>query len=185
MSMPTARGPATDATPMAWASARVAAYAAAEPLPARRLVLGEALGATLAEPMRAPAPLPAFESAAMDGYAVGSIHGPWRVVGEVLAGDADAGAVAPGEAKEIATGAPVPAGTVASVRLCVPVPTVVRSMLTGVEPLKESLPKPPTTVSTSVLMLSASPASPHDRRSGNEKGRACEHKSRRWRQARS
>jgi len=98
---------------MVWASARIAAYAAPEPLSARPVALADALGTTLAAPLRAATPVPAFPSAAMDGYAVGPGGGPWRLVGRVLAGDAEACAVGPGEAAEIGTGAPTPAGTIA------------------------------------------------------------------------
>jgi molybdopterin molybdotransferase len=105
--------PSSAHRPLAWASARTAAYAAAEPLAARPVRLADALGATLAEPVRAVTPLPAFDAAAMDGYAVGSERGPWRVVGRVLAGDSGIDPIEPDEAVEIGTGAAVPKGTVA------------------------------------------------------------------------
>lgn len=105
--------PSSALRPLAWASARTAAYAAAEPLSARPVRLADALGATLAEPVRAATPLPAFDCAAMDGYAVGSGRGPWRVVGRVLAGDAGVDPIEPDEAVEIGTGATVPKGTAA------------------------------------------------------------------------
>jgi molybdopterin molybdotransferase len=57
--------------------------------------------------------MPAFDCAAMDGYAVGSAAGPWRLVGQALAGHGVPNPVAAGEAVEIATGAPTPAGAVA------------------------------------------------------------------------
>ncbi|HEX4816505.1 MAG TPA: molybdopterin molybdotransferase MoeA [Nonomuraea sp.] len=72
--------------------------------------LSEALGGRLARPLTALVAVPGVDTAAMDGYAVAGA-GPWRVVGHVLAGGAPhAGALAAGEAVEIATGAPVPAG---------------------------------------------------------------------------
>jgi molybdopterin molybdotransferase len=70
-------------------------------------------GGTLAAPLRARTPLPAFDNSAMDGYAVGSEHGPWRLVGRVLAGEIYPDPIAPDEAVEIGTGAGVPSGTVA------------------------------------------------------------------------
>jgi molybdopterin molybdotransferase len=100
---------------VAWASARTTAYAAAEALPARVVPLSEAGGCTLAAPLRGRTPLPAFDNSAMDGYAVGSESGPWRIVGQVLAGEMPHRAIASDEAMEIATGAPVPDGTVAVV----------------------------------------------------------------------
>jgi molybdopterin molybdotransferase len=99
-------------TALPWPAARVCGHAAAAPLPAAELPLAACLRATLATPLVARAALPAFDAAAMDGYAVRGA-GPWRVTGCRLAGSTrgDAGALALDEAVEIATGAPVPAGT--------------------------------------------------------------------------
>ncbi len=97
--------------PLPWAAARIAAYAAPDPLPPDTAPLADALGTTLAAPLVAAAALPAFDCAAMDGYAVGSAEGPWRVVGRVLAGHGLPNPLAADEAVEIATGAPTPAGT--------------------------------------------------------------------------
>ncbi|MFF9503354.1 molybdopterin molybdotransferase MoeA [Streptomyces sp. NPDC014656] len=108
------------ATP--WSEARaLAARAGAGALaavgrPPVRVPLGQALGRTLAEPLRALTDLPPFDSSAMDGWAVAG-PGPWRVREEsVLAGHAGAAALASGEAVRIATGARVPAGATAVVR---------------------------------------------------------------------
>jgi molybdopterin molybdotransferase len=98
---------------VAWASARTTAYAVAEPVGERTVPLAEAGGCTLATPLRARTPLPAFDNSAMDGYAVGSEHGPWRIVGQVLAGETWPEPLAGDEAVEIGTGASVPAGAVA------------------------------------------------------------------------
>ena len=95
---------------MPWASARSTAHAAPEPLPPTTVPLADALGTTLAAPLVAASSLPAFDCAAMDGYAVGSPTGPWRVVGRVLAGQGIPDRLAAGEAVEIATGAPTPVG---------------------------------------------------------------------------
>ncbi|MFD2354489.1 hypothetical protein ACFSTC_42245 [Nonomuraea ferruginea] len=55
--------------------------------------------------------VPGSDVSAMDGYAVAGAP-PWRVVGRVLAGGLPYGdALRPGEAVEIATGAPVPPGS--------------------------------------------------------------------------
>src|SRR5215212_9993072 len=97
---------------MAWTDARRAAHSAPNPLPAVRMPLAAAAG-VLAAPLRAATPVPAFDCSAMDGYAVGSPGGPWRVVGRILAGPGRPPPLRPGEAVEVATGAPVPAGTVA------------------------------------------------------------------------
>lgn len=96
------------ATP--WARARELAHAGPAPLAADHAPLADALGATLAAPLRAAVPLPAFDNAAMDGYAVAD-GGPWQVVGRLLAGHGEAVSLRTGEAAEIATGAPVPPGT--------------------------------------------------------------------------
>lgn len=91
-----------------WPAARAAANRAAGPLEAVEVALADALGATLAEPLSALDPLPPFDAAAMDGYAI-SGDSPWTIVGRLLAGDVAAAPLRPGEALEIATGAPVPA----------------------------------------------------------------------------
>ncbi|CAM3675448.1 molybdopterin molybdotransferase MoeA [Nocardiopsis rhodophaea] len=77
--------------------------------------LREAIGATLAADLIALVGVPAYDAAAMDGYAVAG-RGPWLVRGRVLAGVTERpGDLRPGEAVEIATGAPVPGGTEAVV----------------------------------------------------------------------
>ncbi len=96
----------------AWAEARQAAYEAPVPLPVAEVPLSAAAG-SLAVALRARTPVPAFDCSAMDGYAVGSLTGPWRLTGRVLAGPGTPPPVGAGEAVEVATGAPVPAGTVA------------------------------------------------------------------------
>jgi molybdopterin molybdotransferase len=98
---------------MPWRLARAMA-AAAPPLVAVSVPIGEAGGAVLAGPLHACADLPAFDAAAMDGYAVAG-PGPWAVIGRVMAGRAAPGEVGPGQAVEIGTGAPVPCGTEAVV----------------------------------------------------------------------
>ncbi|MEW5534142.1 molybdopterin molybdotransferase MoeA [Streptomyces virginiae] len=95
-----------------WVQARMRAHAAPRPWPARTVPLADAVGLTLADALRTPHPLPAFDTAAMDGYAVAG-PGPWRVRGEVRAGTVWAGALAAGECVEISTGAQVPAGACA------------------------------------------------------------------------
>jgi molybdopterin molybdotransferase len=89
--------------------------ALARPVAETELVpLEETAGRVLAEDAHAAAPLPRFDAAAMDGYAIRRAEligeGPWRlpVVGCVAAG-APAPAAVSG-AVRILTGAPVPAG---------------------------------------------------------------------------
>lgn len=90
-----------------WAGARHRAYDAATALPTGTVALDDALGTTLADPLVARVPLPPFDTAAMDGYAVCGPP-PWRVVGVVLAGAPPPPPLQPGTAVEIATGACVP-----------------------------------------------------------------------------
>lgn len=109
------------ATDVAWDAARAAAYRAVRPLPARRLPLEQALGHTLAEPLAALTDLPAFDTSAMDGWAVAG-PGPWRLTGPgaglpaVLAGSPELPPLADGQAVAIATGARIPPGTTAVLR---------------------------------------------------------------------
>ena len=98
---------------MPWRLARAMA-AAAPPLETISLPISEAGGAVLAGQLHARADLPAFDAAAMDGYAVAG-PGPWTVTGRVMAGPVTPGEVGPGQAVEIGTGAPVPLGTEAVV----------------------------------------------------------------------
>lgn len=93
-----------------WERARVLAHAAPQLLAARRVPLTCAAGLTLAGEICTLVPLPAFDTAAMDGYAVAGA-GPWQLRGQVQAGTIWKGTLAPGETVEISTGAQVPAGT--------------------------------------------------------------------------
>ncbi|WP_425556273.1 molybdopterin molybdotransferase MoeA, partial [Kitasatospora nipponensis] len=98
-----------------WPQARaVARRAGATPLPAVTRELADALGRTLAEPLAALTDLPAFDTSAMDGWAV-SGPGPWRLSGRVLAGRTPP-PLADGWATAIATGAQLPPGATAVLR---------------------------------------------------------------------
>ncbi|MFC5381086.1 molybdopterin molybdotransferase MoeA [Aquipuribacter nitratireducens] len=83
---------------------------AARLLPPAPLPLDECGGTVLAAPLVARSDAPSVDSSAMDGFAVRG-EGPWSVVDRVLAGAVARRALTPGEAAEVATGAPVPAGT--------------------------------------------------------------------------
>ena len=89
------------------------------PLEAEESPLATAAGRVLAEEVRATSPVPPFDRAAMDGYAVrgeetfgADPYTPalFRVVGRSRPGKRFAGKVEPGQAVEIATGAPLPLG---------------------------------------------------------------------------
>ena len=92
--------------------ARARAIAVAEDV-----ALEAASGRVLAEAVRAPRPIPAFDNAAMDGYAMAfaslNPDGPTElpVTAIVAAGHPLDGAVSPGEAVRIFTGAVMPQGT--------------------------------------------------------------------------
>lgn len=74
--------------------------------------LSQLAGATLARPVSAVRPLPPFDRAAMDGYALRSqdLPGRLRVVGTARAGGRVPFRVGAGEAARILTGAPLPPG---------------------------------------------------------------------------
>jgi molybdopterin molybdotransferase len=93
----------------AWHEARQAAHASVRPLGREVVALREAHRRVLVEDVVSLTPLPAFDAAAMDGWAVCG-DGPWVLVGRALAGSASP-PLHPGEAVVIATGAQVPEGT--------------------------------------------------------------------------
>jgi molybdopterin molybdotransferase len=99
--------------------ARRMVLSALRPLAAVALDLDDALGHVLADDVVAHAPLPAFASSAMDGFAVrtGDLAGAdaaapvaLRVVDESRAGRPARAALADGQAITISTGAMIPAG---------------------------------------------------------------------------
>jgi len=103
-----------------WRDARTAVYAAgagAGALAAPVAVpLADADGLTLAGPLTARTPLPAFPTSSIDGWAVRG-PGPWRITGRVLAGHEAPPLNTDGTCVEIATGAMVPAGTETIIRV--------------------------------------------------------------------
>ncbi|MFX0541899.1 gephyrin-like molybdotransferase Glp [Roseovarius sp. S4756] len=92
-------------------AAHVAPVARIEAVP-----LGEAIGRILMQPIRSHAMAPAFDNAAMDGYAVMQSSltgdGPWalQVIARMPAGQAVSGKIAGATAARIFTGAPIPEG---------------------------------------------------------------------------
>lgn len=83
------------------------------------VVLGEAAGRVLAEPVASPVDVPGFIRAAMDGFAVRAEDTfgadaynplPLALVGEALPARPFAAEVGPGQAVRVMTGAPMPAG---------------------------------------------------------------------------
>lgn len=116
---------------VAWVEAREYAHAAAGALPLLRVALDRAAGLVLGEDLVASAPLPGFDTAAMDGYAVAG-SGPWRLVGRARAGAPWHGLLGDGCAVEISTGAVVPGG--ASAVLPLESAVVLGDAVTGVSP---------------------------------------------------
>ncbi|WP_200212190.1 molybdopterin molybdotransferase MoeA [Micromonospora coerulea] len=104
--------------PAGWEEARSRVYAVglAAALPAVNRPLADADGHTLAEPLTTRTDLPAFPTSSVDGWAVRG-DGPWEVVGRVLAGNTPSPLTADGTTVEIATGAMVPEGTSAILRV--------------------------------------------------------------------
>lgn len=96
--------------PVAEAQARLIATAA--PVEVEELPITQALGRWAAAPLLARRTQPARDLSAMDGYAVRfrDLPGPLDVIGESAAGAPFAGALGPGEAVRIFTGAAMPAG---------------------------------------------------------------------------
>ncbi len=110
--------------PLSVADAQAAALEWIEPVGVERVSLLEASGRVLAELVAAPHDLPAFDNAAMDGYAViaadtagTSEAAPARltVIERVTAGETPQRALASGQAARIMTGAPLPEGASAVV----------------------------------------------------------------------
>jgi molybdopterin molybdotransferase len=87
-------------------------------LPAEEVLITDALGRVLAEDVRADLDMPPFDRSAMDGYAVraadaASAPVTLEVVGRIRAGEFPDLTLAPGQAVQIMTGAPVPPGATA------------------------------------------------------------------------
>jgi molybdopterin molybdotransferase len=91
------------------------------PLEAERAAIGDAAGRVAASDVRSVVDLPPFDRSAMDGYAVRSADvsagAPLRVLGDAAAGGAGALAVDAGTAVRISTGAAIPAGADAVLRV--------------------------------------------------------------------
>lgn len=100
---------------VSWEEARRIARAAGALLPApqsERLPLGEAIGRRLSQPVRAPMPLPHYDSSAMDGFAVRG-PGPWTLIEDAESGDLHRRRIRleTGHAAPVLTGSLLPEGT--------------------------------------------------------------------------
>lgn len=104
----------TAPAPLTAADALVKILAAVKPLPAETVPLAQALGRTLRQNVLADRPLPPFDRAAMDGYALRCANlrngaATLTSVGIVPAGARFTGKIAPGQCVRIMTGGSVPA----------------------------------------------------------------------------
>jgi len=87
---------------------------------AESVPLARADGRVVAEPIDAPAPVPSYDRAAMDGYAVraaDTFGASDRSPAVLRAADAEADSIAPGEAARVHTGSAVPDGADAVVMI--------------------------------------------------------------------
>jgi molybdopterin molybdotransferase len=107
-----------DSIPVDWDKARTFVYEAGRSAagPAETVPLAGADGRTLAEPLVTLTDLPAFPTSSIDGWAVRG-PAPWQPTGRVLAGGTAAPLTAEGTCVEIATGAMVPEGAEALIRV--------------------------------------------------------------------
>lgn len=171
--------PSGSAAELSWPQARaVAVRAGRRPLGVERCSLADALGASLAEPLAATTHVPAFDTSAMDGWAVAGPP-PWRLrvpaAGEGLAGQPVAEALDDGEACRIATGAPVPPGTTAVLRredgeVASPTPGAGAA---SAAPSATSAPSTTPTTSTTTLRLRAGVTAPPLGRDIRPRGQEC------------
>ncbi len=102
--------------------ARAEVLASLTRLPASMVSLDEALGLVLAEDVTAPHAVPPFDNSAVDGFAVRSSdltepRSGLRVLEDVPAGSVATRTVTEGTAIKIMTGAPIPAGADAVIRV--------------------------------------------------------------------
>lgn len=125
---------ATTVDTIAWPAAVAAAWQAGHDVAPAPLdvALPDADGMVLAAPLPARTDLPAFPTSSVDGYAVRG-GGPWEVTGRILAGQEPSPLTGDGQCAEIATGAMVPAGTTAIVR--------VEHATTGADGLVDGVPR--------------------------------------------
>ena len=103
-------------------AARREVLAAMNPLPVVEVPLEQAQGLVLAADIGAPHPVPPFANSAMDGYAVrvADVANPpvvLEITEDLPAGQVASGSVSPGRVIKIMTGAPIPPGAEAVVKV--------------------------------------------------------------------
>ena len=91
-------------------------------LGAEQVKLGQSLGRVLAEEVRANRDQPPYDISAMDGYALrsadlGNVPAMLEIVEDIKAGDMPSKTLAAGQCARIMTGAPMPQGADAVIRV--------------------------------------------------------------------
>ena len=94
---------------ISWDQARENAEAIGSLLERESINLAGSVGRTTAENIVALCDLPTYTTSAMDGYALRGA-GPWKIVGDIKAGEPSTNPLLAGEAMRIATGAVIPEG---------------------------------------------------------------------------
>lgn len=100
---------------LGWDEAREQAALVASILHFEKIALTQSLNRTLARDCVALVDLPTYTTSSMDGWAV-SGKGPWKIIGDVKAGQPFASELTEGTAVRIATGAVIPQGTFGVIR---------------------------------------------------------------------
>ena len=100
---------------LSWDEAHSRAWSAAAPLGSELVAIGEVADRWLAQDCFALCDLPRYTTSAMDGWAVAG-SGPWKIIGDVKAGQPFKGALLAGTTLRIATGAVIPEGTLGVLR---------------------------------------------------------------------
>ncbi len=95
---------------LSWDEAHSRAWGAAQVLGSHLVPLGDVADRWLAQDCFALCDLPRYTTSAMDGWAVAG-DGPWKIIGDVKAGQPFKGAIKAGTTLRIATGAVIPEGT--------------------------------------------------------------------------
>ena len=100
---------------LSWDAARQVAARSFPRLGSEMLPIGAAAGRILAEDCFALAPLPFYDTSAMDGWVVSGDQ-PWKIVGEIPTGYLPSMDLAAGECARIGTGGIIPTGATAVIR---------------------------------------------------------------------
>lgn len=98
-----------------WHDARAFAHASGVRLLVEQVAIAEADRRVLATDLHALTSLPPYDTSAMDGWAVAG-DAPWRIVGDLRAGDLPTRALRAGECVGIATGTVLPEGCLGVLR---------------------------------------------------------------------